>query len=207
MGLDKCHSFVYDNGAVSGSDTERPRLRPAFDTWSSIEVVITSTTGNRVGVLSASRVRISPTPPKSRHPIWDAVIFCGAERFELKIGTVRWTVPAASANTGGFAYFCQRQKCKRISPTPPSRPPPRQCRRGVHNRPIRDFGEAKMQTNLSYFVAADCISFAATFYVSHKKSLLTHFVAAPLKMVTASLGHDFAISPCLTHLNIQKAFV
>ena len=100
--------------------------------------------GNRVGVLSASRVRISPTPPKSRHPIWDAVIFCGAERFELKIGTVRWTVPAASANTGGFAYFCQRQKCKRISPTPPSRPPPCQCRRRVHNRPIRDFGEAKM---------------------------------------------------------------
>ena len=157
---------------------------------SGIEVVITSTTGNRVGVLSASRVRISPTPPKSRHPIWDAVIFCGAERFELKIGTVRWTVPAASANTGGFAYFCQRQKCKRISPTPPSRPPPRQCRRRVHNRPIRDFGEDKMETNLSYFVAADCISFAA-----------------PLKMVTASLGHDFAISPCLTHLNIQKAFV
>ena len=78
---------------------------------------------------------------------------------------------------------------------------------GVHNRSIRDFGEDKMETNLSYFVAADCISFAATFYVSHKKSLLTHFVAAPLKMVTASLGHDFAISPCLTHLNIQKAFV
>lgn len=38
LGLDKCRSFVYDNGAVSGSDTERPRLRPAFDTWSSIEV-------------------------------------------------------------------------------------------------------------------------------------------------------------------------
>ena len=117
-------------------------------------MVITSTTGNRVGVLSASRVRISHTPPKSRHPIWDAVIFCGAERFELKIGTVRWTVPAASANTGGFAYFCQRQKCKRISPTPPLRPPPCQCRRGVHNRPIRDFGEDKMETNLSYSVAA-----------------------------------------------------
>ena len=83
-------------------------------------MVITSTTGNRVGVLSASRVRISPTPPKSRHPTWDAVIFCGVERFELKIGTVRWTVPAASANTGGFYYF----------------------------------GEAKMQTNLSYSAVA-----------------------------------------------------
>ena len=43
--------------------------------------------------------------------------------------------------------------------------------------------------------------------ISPTSSLLTHFVAAPLKMVTASLGHDFAISPCLTHLNIQKAFV
>ena len=57
---------------------------------------------------------------KSRHPIWDAVIFCGAERFELKIGTVHRTVPAASANTGGFYYF----------------------------------GEAKMQTNLSYSAVA-----------------------------------------------------
>ena len=40
-------------------------------------------------------------------------------------------------------------------------------------------------------VAADCISFAATFYASHKKSLLTHFVAAPLKIVTANAGSRF----------------
>ena len=40
-------------------------------------------------------------------------------------------------------------------------------------------------------VAADCISFAATFYVSHKKSLLTHSVAAPLKIVTARAGSRF----------------
>lgn len=43
-------------------------------------------------------------------------------------------------------------------------------------------------------VAADCISFAATFYASHEKSLLTHFVAAPLKIVTALLGHDFVFA-------------
>ena len=29
--------------------------------------------------------------------------------------TVRWTVAATSANTGGYIYFCQRQKCKRAS--------------------------------------------------------------------------------------------
>ena len=40
-------------------------------------------------------------------------------------------------------------------------------------------------------VAADCILFAATFYASHEKSLLTYSVAAPLKIVTALLGHDF----------------
>ena len=28
---------------------------------------------------------------------------------------VRWTVAATSANTGGYNYFCLRQKCKRIS--------------------------------------------------------------------------------------------
>ena len=45
---------------------------------------------------------------------------------------------------------------------------------------------------LSYdIVAADCISFAATSYASHEKSLLAHSVAAPLKIVTALLGHDF----------------
>ena len=34
--------------------------------WSSIEVVITSTTGNRVTVKSRPRVRIPPTPPKQK---------------------------------------------------------------------------------------------------------------------------------------------
>ena len=33
------------------------------DIWSGIEAVITSTTGNRVAVLSGPRVRIPPTPP------------------------------------------------------------------------------------------------------------------------------------------------
>ena len=36
------------------------------DIWSGIEAVITSTTGNRVAVLSGPRVRIPPTPPS--HP-------------------------------------------------------------------------------------------------------------------------------------------
>ncbi len=31
--------------------------------WSGIEVVITSTTGNRVAVMSGTRVQIPPTPP------------------------------------------------------------------------------------------------------------------------------------------------
>ena len=34
------------------------------DIWSGIEAVITSTTGNRVAVLSGPRVRIPPTPPQ-----------------------------------------------------------------------------------------------------------------------------------------------
>jgi len=35
--------------------------------------------------------------------------------------TVRWTVAATSANTGGYNYFCRRQKCKRASsPVPHS---------------------------------------------------------------------------------------
>ena len=41
-------------------------------------------------------------------------------------------------------------------------------------------------------VAADCISFAATFYALHEKSLLTHSVAAPLKTAIASLDCGFA---------------
>ena len=35
------------------------------DIWSGIEAVITSTTGNRVAVLSGPRVRIPPTPPRN----------------------------------------------------------------------------------------------------------------------------------------------
>ncbi len=41
---------------------------PAFEQtcWRSIEVVITSTTGNRVAVMSGTRVRIPPSPPKRK---------------------------------------------------------------------------------------------------------------------------------------------
>ena len=43
---------------------------PAFEQtcWRSIEVVITSTTGNRVAVMSGTRVRIPPSPPKRKVP-------------------------------------------------------------------------------------------------------------------------------------------
>ena len=71
------------------------------------------------------------------------------------------------------------------------------CRQCKHWRLYLFLPTAKMQTNLSYFVAADCISFAATFYALHKKSLLIHFVAAPPKIVTALLGHDF-VFPAVT---------
>ena len=37
-------------------------------------------------------------------------------------------------------------------------------------------------------VAADCISFAATFYAMHKKSLLIHSVAAPFQTEPAAPG-------------------
>ena len=40
------------------------------------------------------------------------------KRLELKIGTVRWTVPAASANTGCIVYFRRRRKCSRVSSGP-----------------------------------------------------------------------------------------
>ena len=45
-----------------------------------------------------------------------------------------------------------------------------------------------------HHVAADCISFAATFYASHEKSLLTHFVAAPPKIAIADAGLRFCCS-------------
>lgn len=43
------------------------------------------------------------------------------------------------------------------------------------------------ESGLRHHVAADDISFAATFLL---KSPLTHFVAAPLQIMTTSLGHD-----------------
>ena len=42
-------------------------MKKALQTlWNGIEVVITSTTGNRVAVMSGTRVRIPPTPPKMK---------------------------------------------------------------------------------------------------------------------------------------------
>ena len=43
--------------------------------WSSIEVVITSTTGNRVAVKSGPRVRIPPTPPEPQSLIYQGLRF------------------------------------------------------------------------------------------------------------------------------------
>jgi hypothetical protein len=48
---------------------------------SSIEAVITSTTGNRVYAKSVPRVRISPAAPKRTLPCWVVFFFC-IQRFE-----------------------------------------------------------------------------------------------------------------------------
>ena len=43
---------------------------------SGIEVVITSTTGNRVAVKSGTRVQIPPTAPKKFRNLWISELFC-----------------------------------------------------------------------------------------------------------------------------------
>ena len=62
-------NFLLDNGADFGIIVNAVTQDKCI--WSSIEVVITSTTGNRVAVLSGSRVRIPPTPPKeTSETVW-----------------------------------------------------------------------------------------------------------------------------------------
>ena len=48
-------------------------------------------------------------------------ILCPIRDSKDPIATCRWHVAATSSKTGGFLYFRQRRKCKRVSPL---RPPP-----------------------------------------------------------------------------------
>ena len=83
---------------------------------SSIEVVITSTTGNRVAVKSGPRVRISPAAPeKERHPKRGASSFSAQEEIRIK----NRQPPGAAGSSGPVRtiplYPPLRRICKRIS--------------------------------------------------------------------------------------------
>ena len=77
-----------------------------------------STAGDSVPV----RVR-SPAPIKAivNDTFTMAFILCWKRTRTRSSGTVRWTVPATSTNTGGYLNFRQRRKCKSI-PVPCSTP-------------------------------------------------------------------------------------
>ena len=60
--------------------------------------------------------------------------------------------------------------------------------------PASHAGGRRFESAIVHHVAADCISFAATFYASHEKSLLTHSVAAPPKIAIADVGLRFCFS-------------
>ena len=80
------------------------------------------TIGNRVGVKSSSRVRISPTPPKRKSLPLAGSFFLPLERFESS-SKAPVGPSSSSAHTGRYLYFvfrshARKTKCKRISPTP-----------------------------------------------------------------------------------------
>ena len=77
---------------------------------SSIEVVITSTTGNRVAVKSGPRVRISPAAPeKERHPKRGASSFSAQE--EIRIEDRQ---PPGAAGSSGPARTTRRRRGRHI---------------------------------------------------------------------------------------------
>lgn len=82
---------------------------PAFEQtcWRSIEVVITSTTGNRVAVMSGTRVRIPPSPPKRKVPCsaWCFFFLRDIRRgFERAASRRLWRIKRGCPGViGGFA--------------------------------------------------------------------------------------------------------
>ena len=79
------------------------------DIWSGIEAVITSTTGNRVAVLSGPRVRIPPTPPEV-HRNFDRItvdFFYARKPLEIRLldcfSVLR--TPLQSISAAGFCAF------------------------------------------------------------------------------------------------------
>ena len=79
-------------------------------------MVITSTTGNRVVAKSGSRVRISPTPPKTKPPNRVVFVFAMGEiRSPVVICRRHITSPVRRLVISSI-FVPQEQRCKRISP-------------------------------------------------------------------------------------------
>ena len=138
---------------------------------SSIEVVITSTTGNRVAVKSGPRVRISPAAPKKTDVPFGTSVFFIRERFELKI-----------ANRRG----------RLARPAPPGRPLYIRLLGGYANEslpaaPRRRGRLARPAPSGRLVVAADVISFAVTFCKSHLSLILSRLLSKSNPLRWASI--------------------
>ena len=86
--------------------------------------VVNPTQGSYIGNTTASQAVKAgsipvPCSKKKDTPTGCSSFFCDGNRTDGS-GTVRWTVPATSANTGGYLNFRQRRKCKSI-PVPCSK--------------------------------------------------------------------------------------
>ena len=87
-------------------------------------MVITSTTGNRVVAKSGSRVRISPTPPKTKPPNRVVFVFAMGE-IRSPVVICRWHITSPVRRLVISSIFVPtEQRCNRISPTPPKTKPP-----------------------------------------------------------------------------------
>ena len=103
---------------ISQSATHRP-------TWSSIEVVITGTTGNRVYPKRVPRVQIPPAPPDKPNPHpngWGFGLSGGNGGFEQSNANVRWTFAWRQLDGANSLFFATR-KCNKSLLLRPIVPP------------------------------------------------------------------------------------
>ena len=164
---------------------------------SSIEVVITSTTGNRVAVKSGPRVRISPAAPKKQTSLLGRLFFYPGEiRIEDR-------QPPGAAGSSGPArtiplYPPLRRICRRISPAAPEKE--RHPKRGASSFSAQE--EIRIEDRQPPGAAGSSGSARTTRRRRGRhivrgdflqKSPLTHFVAAPLQIEPAALGFDLVL--------------
>ena len=110
--------YVFDDDDDGNGKNKKTRVKIIFDAFESEGLL----GFDEAEIEISSKMETLGSPRKAIPRLWYGFSYCGNDGdSKTSNATVRWTVAATSANTGGYNYFLQSKKCKRISSGSPKR--------------------------------------------------------------------------------------